>query len=85
MDFSHFQLPHCNCAGCSDGPLQQKRKCSGEREGRGSSQTSAVSLCSDPTEGKGLHGAQLASDVAPSPICLVLRQSIYSITVYSSC
>lgn len=87
MDFKHFQLPHSNCAGCSDGPLQQKRKCSGEREGRGSSQlqTSAMSLCCEPREGKGWRGAQLASEVALSLVCLVLHQSIYSIAAYSSC
>ena len=53
MDFSHFQLPHCRHVGCSSGPLQQERKCCGEREGRGSSQlqTGAVNLCCDPREG----------------------------------
>lgn len=53
MDFSHFQLPHCSHAGCSCGPLQQERKCCGEREGRGSSQlqAGAVSLCCDPRLG----------------------------------
>lgn len=56
IDFKLFQLAHCNCAGCSDNPLQRKIKCSGDREGRGSSQLqiSAISLCCDPREGKGL-------------------------------
>lgn len=90
MDSSHFQLSYCSHVGCSGGPLQQERRCCGEKAGRGPPQlhTGAVSQLCDPRESNKACEQCCWHPVWHPALYIVLHQNICVVpgtTGYGSC